>query len=99
MLSFTHFYAWYFREKHKQKKHGRAQPPEFSEVRGTSVLGGCRLLHQVSQTRAGQSAGGIVFFSSRKAGLFHHEDFLSWDLSTIMRLLVGFTGYLMFTLW
>ena len=57
-----------------KKKHGRAQPPEFSEVRGTSVLGGCRLLHQVSQTRAGQSAGGIVFFS-RKAWLFHHEDF------------------------
>jgi hypothetical protein len=24
---------------------------------------------------------------------------LSWDLSTRMRLLVGFTGYLMFTLW
>lgn len=59
--SFTHFYAWCFREKN-QKNHGRAQPPEFSEVRGTSVLGGCRLLHQVSQTRAGQSAGGIVFF-------------------------------------
>ena len=58
-----------------KKKHGRAQPPEFSEVRGTSVLGGCRLLHQVSQTRAGQSAGGIVFFSRGKPWLFHHEDF------------------------
>ena len=99
MLSFTHFTHGISVKNINKKKHGRAQPPEFSEVRGTSVLGGCRLLHQVSQTRAGQSAGGIVFFSSRKAGLFHHEDFLSWDLSTIMRLLVGFTGYLMLTLW
>lgn len=72
--SFTHFYAWCFREKKTKKTMAGPNHRNFQRYVGLPCLVDADCFTKCRKPALASLQEGLFFFS-RKAWLFHHEDF------------------------